>query len=244
MRYRLIAFDLDGTLLNRNKQILSESLTAIRQMQEMRCRIMLVTGRSHREAYNYYQMLALTEPMICCNGSYIYQPAQQQILHPLPLTHAQAEKIVARVYPLKPTILADDKVIMQADELSGRENIWQISIVHRQIKQLQNIAEFIQHELHLSCTWSWRYQLDILQKGCNKGQSLARYVQQQHIAMRDVMAFGDNDNDAEMLRLAGLGVAMGNASKRAKAYSDVVIGRHNTPAIADFLASLLLRQRE
>lgn len=66
MRYRLIAFDLDGTLLNRNKQILPESLTAIRQMQDMGCRIMLVTGRSHREAYAYYQTLALTEPMICC----------------------------------------------------------------------------------------------------------------------------------------------------------------------------------
>lgn len=152
MRYRLIAFDLDGTLLNRNKQILPESLTAIRQIQDMGCRIMLVTGRSHREAYAYYQTLALTEPMICCNGSYIYQPAQQQILDPLPLTHLQTEKILARVYPLKPTIRADDKIIFQADELSSRENIWQISVVHRHIKQLQNIAEFIQHELQLSCT--------------------------------------------------------------------------------------------
>ncbi|ECV9893826.1 TPA: Cof-type HAD-IIB family hydrolase [Salmonella enterica subsp. enterica serovar Mississippi] len=239
MRYRLIAFDLDGTLLNRNKQILPESLTAIRQMQDMGCRIMLVTGRSHREAYAYYQTLALTEPMICCNGSYIYQ-----VLHPLPLTHLQAEKILARVYPLKPTIRADDKIIFQADELSSRENIWQISVVHRHIKQLQNIAEFIQHELQLSCTWSWHHQLDILQKGCSKGQSLARYAQQQHIAMREVMAFGDNDNDAEMLRLAGLGVAMGNASARAKVYADSVIGRHNTPAIADFLATLSLSQRE
>ncbi|EEK9575286.1 HAD family phosphatase [Salmonella enterica] len=242
MRYRLIAFDLDGTLLNRNKQILPESLTAIRQIQDMGCRIMLVTGRSHREAYAYYQTLALTEPMICCNGSYIYQPAQQQVLHPL--THLQTEKILARVYPLKPTIRADDKIIFQADELSSRENIWQISIVHRHIKQLQNIAEFIQHELQLSCTWSWHHQLDILQKGCSKGQSLARYAQQQHIAMREVMAFGDNDNDAEMLRLAGLGVAMGNASARAKVYADSVIGRHNTPAIADFLATLSLSQRE
>ncbi|EAA5434852.1 HAD family phosphatase [Salmonella enterica subsp. enterica serovar Muenchen] len=242
MRYRLIAFDLDGTLLNRNKQILPESLTAIRQIQDMGCRIMLVTGRSHREAYAYYQTLALTEPMICCNGSYIYQPAQQQILDPLPLTHLQTEKILARVYPLKPTIRADDKIIFQADELSSRENIWQISIVHRHIKQLQNIAEFIQHELQLS--WSWHHQLDILQKGCSKGQSLARYAQQQHIAMREVMAFGDNDNDAEMLRLAGLGVAMGNASARAKVYADSVIGRHNTPAIADFLVTLSLSQRE
>lgn len=244
MRYRLIAFDLDGTLLNRNKQILPESLTAIRQIQDMGCRIMLVTGRSHREAYAYYQTQALTEPMICCNGSYIYQPAQQQILDPLPLTHLQTEKILARVYPLKPTIRADDKIIFQADELSSRENIWQISIVHRHIKQLQNIAEFIQHELQLSCTWSWHHQLDILQKGCSKGQSLARYAQQQHIAMREVMAFGDNDNDAEMLRLAGLGVAMGNASARAKVYADSVIGRHNTPAIADFLTTLSLYQCE
>ncbi|MFZ3711461.1 HAD hydrolase family protein, partial [Salmonella enterica] len=42
MRYRLIAFDLGGTLVNRNKEILPESLIAIRQMQDMGCRIMLV----------------------------------------------------------------------------------------------------------------------------------------------------------------------------------------------------------
>ncbi|WP_348257592.1 HAD hydrolase family protein, partial [Salmonella enterica] len=70
MRYRLIAFDLDGTLLNRNKQILPESLTPIRQMQDMGCRIMLVTGRCHREAKAYYKTQALTEPKICCKRSY------------------------------------------------------------------------------------------------------------------------------------------------------------------------------
>ncbi|MDI5823024.1 HAD hydrolase family protein, partial [Salmonella enterica subsp. enterica serovar Kentucky] len=46
------------------------------------------------------------------------------------------------------------------------------------------------------------------------------------------------------LRLAGLGVAMGNASARAKMYADSVIGRHNTPAIADFLTTLSLYQCE
>lgn len=240
MQYRLIAFDLDGTLLNQHKQILPASFTVLHQLQEMGYRIILVTGRSHVEAYDYYQKLSLTEPMICCNGSYLYHPAQQQILHSLPLTHSQAEKIVARIYPLKPTILADDKVIVQADELRNRVNIWQISLVHRHDAPLREIAAFVQHELMLDCTWSWRYQLDILQKGCSKGQSLARYAQQQHIAMRDVIAFGDNDNDAEMLHLAGLGIAMGNASARAKAHADIVIGHHNTSAIADFLTNLLI----
>ncbi len=47
-----------------------------------------------------------------------------------------------------------------------------------------------------------------------------------------------------MLRLVGLGVAMGSFSARAKMYADSVIGRHNTPAIADFLATLSFLNRE
>ncbi|POP43769.1 hydrolase [Superficieibacter electus] len=239
MSWRLIAFDLDGTLLNRNKHILPASQAVLRQLQAMSYKIILVTGRSHIQAFDYYQMLALTEPMICCNGSYIYQPAHQHYLYTLPIMHSQAESIITKIHPLKPTILADDRVMTGGDALNVRENIWQISIVHRQLEQLHHIADYVQHELNLTCTWSWRYQLDIIQANCSKGQSLARYAQQQHIAMRDVIAFGDNDNDAEMLHLAGLGIAMGNASTRAKACADMVTGDNNTPAIADFLTNLL-----
>jgi hypothetical protein len=59
----------------------------------------------------------------------------------------------------------------------------------------------------------------------------------------EVIAFGDNLNDLELLERAGLGVAMGNAHPRLRAAADVVIGRHDTDAIAEFLESLTLTDR-
>ncbi len=69
---RLIALDLDGTLLNSKKMISPASVSALQSAQQAGVKIILATGRSHSEALPYYQQLQLTEPMICCNGSYLY----------------------------------------------------------------------------------------------------------------------------------------------------------------------------
>lgn len=79
------------------------------------------------------------------------------------------------------------------------------------------------------------HQLDITQAGCDKGKSLLWYAQQQNIALDEIIAFGDNDNDAGMLQMVGKGIAMGNGSVLAKACADCVICYNNTDAIADFL---------
>lgn len=78
MIWRLIALDLDGTLLNNKKMISPASVSALQSAQQAGVKIILATGRSHSEALPYYQQLQLTEPMICCNGSYLYHPRQRQ----------------------------------------------------------------------------------------------------------------------------------------------------------------------
>ncbi|MGU4693777.1 HAD-IIB family hydrolase, partial [Escherichia coli] len=90
---RLIALDLDGTLLNSKKMISPASVSALQSAQQAGVKIILATGRSHSEALPYYQQLQLTEPMICCNGSYLYHPRQRQILRPLPLDTQKVEQL-------------------------------------------------------------------------------------------------------------------------------------------------------
>lgn len=90
---RLIALDLDGTLLNSKKMISPASVSALQSAQQVGVKIILATGRSHSEALPYYQQLQLTGPMICCNGSYLYHPRQRQILRPLPLDIHKVERL-------------------------------------------------------------------------------------------------------------------------------------------------------
>lgn len=222
---QLIALDLDGTLLNSKKMISPASISALQNAQQTGVKIILATGRSHSEALPYYQQLQLTEPMICCNGSYLYHPRQQQILRPLALDIHKVEQLR----------LWFSQQILQPHIYTYDDFVLQISLIHRKTSLLRQTEEFARQELSLNCSWSWHHQLNITQAGCDKGKSLLWYAQQQNIALDEIIAFGDNDNDAGMLQMVGKGIAMGNGSVLAKACADCVIGHNNTDAIADFL---------
>ncbi|MEI8631274.1 Cof-type HAD-IIB family hydrolase [Vibrio sp. PP-XX7] len=84
--YKVLALDLDGTVLTDNQTILPELKQAIRSIQNQ-CHVMIVTGRHHTAAKPYYMELELTTPIICCNGTYMYDYQSDQVL-----THNAIEK--------------------------------------------------------------------------------------------------------------------------------------------------------
>jgi len=73
MTSRVIALDLDGTLLTPTKTILPESLEALARARQAGYKILIVTGRHHVAIHPFYQALALDTPAICCNGTYLYE---------------------------------------------------------------------------------------------------------------------------------------------------------------------------
>jgi hypothetical protein len=77
--YQVLALDLDGTVLNRDHAINPEVKAAIREAQEA-CHVVIVTGRHHTAAKPYYEELGLDTPVICCNGTYIYDYKNQQVI--------------------------------------------------------------------------------------------------------------------------------------------------------------------
>ncbi|MEI7251174.1 HAD-IIB family hydrolase, partial [Pectobacterium versatile] len=86
MTYRVIALDLDGTLLNQQKKILPESLSALALARQQGIKVMIVTGRHHSAIHPFYQGLQLDTPAICCNGTYVYDYQQGQASHTNPLS--------------------------------------------------------------------------------------------------------------------------------------------------------------
>ncbi|SQI26392.1 Putative phosphatase [Salmonella enterica subsp. arizonae] len=72
MTARVIALDLDGTLLTPQKTLLPSSLDALSRAKEAGFQLIIVTGRHHVAIHPFYQALALDTPAICCNGTYLY----------------------------------------------------------------------------------------------------------------------------------------------------------------------------
>lgn len=72
MTYQAIAFDLDGTLLNPRATILESSKQAIKKAREKGIKVFFVTGRHNTAVRPYYAEIGLDTPVVCCNGTYLY----------------------------------------------------------------------------------------------------------------------------------------------------------------------------
>lgn len=95
MTYQAIAFDLDGTLLNPQGQILDSSKQAIQRARDKGLKVFFVTGRHHTAVKPYYHEINLDTPIICCNGTYVYHPQTNEFSFGNPLSAKQAEKVIS-----------------------------------------------------------------------------------------------------------------------------------------------------
>jgi hydroxymethylpyrimidine pyrophosphatase-like HAD family hydrolase len=82
--------------------------------------------------------------------------------------------------------------------------------------------------------------LELTRKGVDKGSALQAVLKHYGIAREEVVSFGDNQNDIELLRSSGLGIAMGNAHPKLKEVANQVIGPHSSDAIARYVGEKLL----
>ncbi|MFH8133848.1 pyridoxal phosphatase [Pantoea osteomyelitidis] len=94
MSYRVIALDLDGTLLTPRKTILPESIEALAHAQQAGVKVIIVTGRHHCAIHPFYQALELDTPAICCNGTYLYDYHAEKVLSSDPLAKNQALRVI------------------------------------------------------------------------------------------------------------------------------------------------------
>lgn len=94
MPFKVIAFDLDGTLLDSQRQIRPSSIAAIDAVRNKGLDVVLVTGRHHMVTRPYHHQLELDTPAICCNGTYLYDFGRQQTLSVNPIEENDARHLL------------------------------------------------------------------------------------------------------------------------------------------------------
>ncbi len=160
--------------------------------------------------------------------------ADDAMIYQEPTGHIVRTENWARSLPesQRPVFRKVDSLRKTANEV---DKIWKFALTGNDVVKLQEFTQVVERELGLACEWSWHDQVDIAQSGNSKGRRLTQWVESQGLLMSQVIAFGDNFNDLSMLKSAGLGVAMGNASEHIKASADLVIGDNTEPSIAELL---------
>lgn len=258
---KLIAIDLDGTLLTSEKTISQETKKAIREADEAGIHVVLCTGRPIMGIQGFLEELGLISENHYCvtfNGGLVQVTGTQEILarkvHTLedvkciydtcyqvglPVNAIDLEKVYEPTYPKdNPSYYP---VIIKNLQFEKREfNTFKETHVFN--KALTCCAEDVLNErvAKLPTDFKEKYTLlrsrpvliEILPKGVDKAFGLGRLCEYLNVKPEEVMTLGDEENDLAMISFAGKGVAMGNATQEVKEMANAVTDTNDDDGVA------------
>jgi len=277
MHYRLLALDVDGTLLDPAGELRPTVRDAVIAVQQRGLRVVLCTGRRFRTARPLAQALQLDGPLVVHNGALVKDLASGQTLqqsyiaaemyHPAlallrrlstPMMYVDAfhenvdilTESMERAHPFQREYLADQLAHCHiVDDIASplAHGVLMLSIMAdgTNLQALRPVVEQTmgtRGRVHLLVNKNYQgYILEILQAGVSKWQALQQLAAQQSITPEEIIAVGDDHNDLDMIRYAGLGIAMGNAVDTVKAAADAITGSNAEDGLVQALERFVLR---
>ena len=144
--YKLLALDLDGTVLNSKHEISEPLLNSIQKLPE-NIIVMIVTGRHHTAAKPYYDQLNLKTPIICCNGTYIYDYQNSNVIseNSIPKDHAGQFLSLCDQYAMKKIMYVTDSMLYdEANPMAHMETLreWSLSFPENDRPSILKISDF------------------------------------------------------------------------------------------------------
>ncbi len=260
-RPRLIATDLDGTLLAPDESVTPRTRRALDRARAAGIPVLLVTGRPPRWLDGPVAATGHRGPVICANGAIVYDPAAGAILHHAPLEPGVAARLVAGLRAAVPgATFACEMGLTYGREPGYAPLRLPLPDRIRVADALDLVAEpvtklLVRHPGHAvetvaaaaaglaedaaEVTWSTPHLVEIHGRGVTKASALARWCAAAGIRASEVVAFGDMPNDLAMLRWAGTGVAVANAHPDVLAAADAVTASNAEDGVAAFVEALL-----
>ncbi len=266
--YKLLATDLDDTLLNENWQIGERNKIMIQKARQQGLKVIIATGRMFRSARRYAEELGIELPLISYQGALIKNHLTGEIIKQYPLPNQLALKIVESVrkfgyhlhmyYNDELIVAAKNERVLryekmsscQAHEVGDLEKYLQATgidplkiLVSEEESKLDailpDLRELFQDSLHIAKSKS--FYLEFSHPLAHKGQALADLAWALGFKQEEVIAVGDGFNDLEMLKWAGLGVAVANAQADIKAAADYVTEASNREgAVGEVIEKFIL----
>ena len=249
---KLIAIDMDGTLLNSKKELLEETKHYFKNFHNKNTETLLVlcTGRPECGIRPYLKDLGYLEEnhyIISQNGANIYESQTGNRVMDAFVDSAAIQKWIelgkkhgvsvmgAGVdyyysFDEDPTEWMEFDVKLVSGKLKRIPTEESLNIDFYKILLMGDEEQLNKFETFIPQEWrdefyvvrSQKYLVEVLTKGVNKAFGLEKLAQKLNIQPSEIAAIGDAANDIEMLEYAGLAIAMGNASEEVKAISDIV----------------------
>ncbi|MDF2719681.1 MAG: family phosphatase [Paenibacillus sp.] len=242
--YRLLALDMDGTLLTDNKHITEEARHWIRLAEEAGVKVIFATGRGMQTAGSYWDELGLQSPMVLLNGAEIWEGPGR--LHErvyisrddIRRLHRLAVEAGASFWGYSVESLTNGR--HWNEEMFDRD--WmKFGIRHDDLAVIGGLRDEVRSWGCLEITRSADINMEISPLGISKASGVRKVCNLLGITMDKVMAVGDHHNDLQLLLSAGLGIAMGNADEDVKLAADGVTDTNERNGVAKAIQQYLFQ---
>jgi Cof subfamily protein (haloacid dehalogenase superfamily) len=251
----LLALDIDGTLLDPDQKVRPAVRAAVQSAMEDGLTVCLVTGRPRCGTLPLLEELAIRAPDITSGGAFIFDPQKDHVVAYCPILPETTRAIVelARrpdvgIFFGSPTLIMyeipfddfhrsstiDQRFLQRTDDLLVDSDLQpgKITLVAEPalLRELEAELSSLPHPIHI--TYSGEQFLEINHENVNKGYALRRLSEYMKVPLGSIIAVGDSQNDLSMFEVAGISVAMGNASDEVRRYADLLAPSNDEDGIA------------
>jgi Cof subfamily protein (haloacid dehalogenase superfamily) len=250
MQYKLLALDLDGTVVGADLIIPASVRAGVQRLQANGVHVTIATGRMYGAALPFARQLDIRDPIICYQGALLRHPQSGEIYAHItmpgePAAEAAAVLIAKDIFVVayinetlyvaaqRPELDLYLRFHPEQTEVVIEPNLPELIAAHSPTKILfvaepdlvgRTLAELApQFAGRLDTTRSHELFGELTAIEVSKGAMLAKLAEQLGIAREEVVAIGDQENDISMIRWAGLGLAMGNAIPAVRAIAAEVL---------------------
>jgi Cof subfamily protein (haloacid dehalogenase superfamily) len=261
---KLIATDLDGTLLNSEHQVSPRTMNALREAIARGIPIVIATGKTYDSATRIIAELGITTPGVFVQGLVLHNAdgsVRSSIAHAPDVVRAVADFADAHNIP---AVAYSQRRIMCRELhefihlLSGygeplAEAVGPLGAMAETVpvnkmiylgspEQMTEAREALAKVLgdRATLVQALAHMLEILPPGASKGAGVQRLLDDLGIAPENMLAIGDGENDVEMLRMAGIGVAVANAMPHALEAADYIVASNDDDGAAEAIERFVL----
>jgi hypothetical protein len=261
---RLVATDLDGTLLRDDRTVSARSADVLARVGATGTAVALVTGRPVRWLARVYEQLHAPVPAVCANGAVVYDPVRDEVLRAAPLAPDLLAEVARRLRAEVPGVLlavevedsrhlrhetdwpvrwdvgaAEVRAVTSVEELTSVPAVKLLARAGRRdsegfLKIVTGCLGGLAEATHSSNSGL----IEISAAGVTKAAGLAWLCERSDVTAAQVLAFGDMPNDVPMLAWAGRAVAMGNAHPAVREIADEVTLSNDDDGVAAYLEKI------
>lgn len=235
---KIVFFDIDGTLLDHEKNLPSSTKEAISELKKNGVFVAIATGRAPFMFESLREELDI-DSFVSFNGQYVV--FENEVIYENPLNQEELVKLIEIangnnhpiVFMNEKTMKSNVKHHHYIEESMGSlkfthpevdEHFYEGRKIYQSLlfcEERSEIEYMDNYSLFHFIRWH-PYSVDILPAGGSKAEGIKRMIERLGFEMKDVYAFGDGLNDIEMLKAVGTGVAMGNGAEEAKKHADLI----------------------